>query len=73
MESTYPPHLQRMFEEEVELKDKVDKLNAFVNDVKKFNSLDIHAQRLLLTQRTYMKAYLDVLQKRIKHAKGKHA
>lgn len=58
------PHEQRLVNEEDDLSDKWNKLNAFLKTVV-FNELEMADQCLLRAQLSAMTAYLDILNMRI--------
>lgn len=59
------PHQQRVVDEATELKDKVNKLNAFISGSDVFRGLDSLQQGLLMAQVGAMNAYLQILNLRI--------
>lgn len=61
------PHVQRMIDEQAQLQDRRDKLDAFMlGDL--FRSLGDEDQRLLHEQLRHMSAYLAVLNTRVNRA-----
>ena len=59
------PHQERVIEEEKDLREKFNKLGAFLYG-DKYDSLPDHDKDLLRWQYRHMGAYLDVLVARIK-------
>lgn len=58
------PFQQRVFDEQTELKDKINKLESFfITPI--FEGLSIQERHRLKRQLTYMKLYHDVLEERI--------
>ena len=64
------PHEVRVVEERLELVDKITKLHAFMGS-SFYQTLDSIAHEYFEEQETAMKAYSDVLLKRIKRFEGK--
>lgn len=62
-------YIERMKIEHNELKDKKEKLDAFIES-EKFSELDFRNQRLLIEQCAHMKNYLDTLSARLWIAHG---
>lgn len=58
--------LDRLKNEAVELEDKLNKLNTFINDNEQYISLPVEKQTLLTIQSQQMKMYLNTLNLRIK-------
>ena len=58
------PHQERVVQEEIELADKLAKLDTFLL-TELFASLDEREQVRLRLQRWFMAGYLDILQERI--------
>lgn len=61
----YPNFVNRMLFERIDLQEKIDKLDNFI-DGDKFNKLPEMAQDLLIAQYNAMIAYLEILEIRIK-------
>jgi hypothetical protein len=59
------PHQLRVVVERDELKDKLDKLNAFINSDKFTELVETEEQHRLMRQANLMSSYLDVLNERI--------
>lgn len=64
-------HVERMKVEHKELKEKIDKLNAFIHSNQIFKQLDDLEQARMIKQAGHMEAYLQVLDSRIWVAMGK--
>ena len=62
------PHVERMLVEHKELKQKVEKLDAFIGTNPIFKSLSEEEQRDMRLQFRAMMIYLDVLMTRIRRA-----
>lgn len=58
------PFVQRMIEEQKELKEKFTKLNAFIGS-QKFTDLDDYQKSLLVRQRDGMAIYFETLTARL--------
>lgn len=58
------PYVQRMVEEQNELKDRLEKLNTFLKS-KKFSELDDYNKSLLIRQREAMAVYFETLSARV--------
>lgn len=58
------PHEDRVVNEERELSDKLNKLGAFIHG-EQFKALPVEDQALLQEQDDHMRAYADVLRRRI--------
>jgi len=58
-------HIQRMKLEHKELKEKTDKLGAFIHGNEIFKTLDDIEQSRMIKQHGFMEAYLQVLEQRI--------
>lgn len=67
-ESKYPSHIQRVIKEYEELNDKIDKLNAFINDNPTFRKLDAEERNDMACQLTSMRNYSDTLLSRLTRA-----
>lgn len=68
-DTCFPPYVQRMFNEQKELSERINKLDAFVNgnnDI--FNNLPDKEKELMNKQFEYMKMYHNVLCERIDSA-----
>lgn len=63
--SAIPPHIQRMIKEREELKDKLTKLDKFINSNPLFTTLPNNEQDDMKHQLTYMYQYLGCLVKRL--------
>lgn len=63
--SAIPPHIQRMIKEREELKDKLTKLDKFINSNPLFTTLPNDEQDDMKHQLTYMYQYLGCLVKRL--------
>lgn len=61
-----PEFVVRLLAEKKELKDRVEKLDDFINDSDRFSKVEKDHQELLLKQRKCMKEYLSILKKRCK-------
>ena len=55
----------RVREEKAQLDDKIERLRAFMNSERRFGELPREAQMLLEEQFHHMKAYSDVLRRRL--------
>ena len=62
--SNFQPYQQRVVEEKNALKEKLDKLTVFLGS-ESFKNLHETDQTLLIMQKRYMTAYLDILNVRI--------
>jgi len=60
----------RLVEEYLQAKDRLDKLDKFVESRKVNNIVDPKEHKLMLIQVEIMDEYVDILQKRIKLHKG---
>lgn len=60
------PFVQRLLTEQSELKDKITKLDDFVN-TEAFDNLEKIQRTLLISQCAHMKAYLRMLDLRLLH------
>lgn len=58
-------HVDRMKEEHKELKEKLDKLNAFIHSNEIFKTLDDLEQARMIKQAGFMESYLSILASRI--------
>lgn len=58
------PFVERMIEEQAQLKERVVKLNTFLKS-NKFNELDDYQKSLLLRQREGMCVYFETLSARV--------
>ena len=63
-QDNYPDYVKRMFIEESELLNKINKLLDFTN-CRKFNELDEYRQDMLTKQHIFMLGYLNILRERI--------
>jgi len=63
------PHQERVIQEKDELKEKVDKLGAFILDNSNYTNLEADEQSRLNKQHYHMCFYLDILNERIKNFK----
>lgn len=61
----YPPHQQRVFEEAAELRERITKLKAFIDQSANFEALPAMDQALLISQWGAMTQYLGILDLRI--------
>ncbi|WP_182341926.1 crAss001_48 related protein [Comamonas koreensis] len=61
------PHEERMLREHSDLRDRLDKLNAFVSDNPMFQKLTEAEQGRMKRQAQAMTAYCEILDDRIKH------
>ncbi|HDT4050890.1 TPA: hypothetical protein QHN36_003554 [Enterobacter bugandensis] len=61
----YPPHQQRVFEEAAELRERITKLKAFIDQSANFEVLPAMDQALLISQWGAMTQYLGILDLRI--------
>lgn len=61
-------HIQRVIDEQTELKEKLTKLESFINESKIFPTLTLTERNLLIRQRRIMQEYFQVLQLRIERA-----
>ena len=59
------PHQERVVQERAELAEKLEKLDAFLNDQEKFRSLKFYDACLLIEQSELMRRYVIVLDTRI--------
>lgn len=59
------PHQLRVVNERDELKDKLDKLDIFINSDKFTELVETEEQHRLMRQANLMSSYLDVLNERI--------
>ena len=62
-------YVERMKTERNKLKDKIDKLHSFIYS-ERFSVVDKDSQILLIEQSAHMRAYLEVLDKRLWIAHG---
>lgn len=58
------PHEERVVAESNDLRQKIDKLSAFIGG-NIFNKLDLEDRDLLVAQRVFMDAYFGILRQRI--------
>ena len=63
-QDNYSDYVKRMFIEESELLNKINKLRDFISS-EKFNNLDDYQQSMSIKQHTFMLGYLNVLRERI--------
>lgn len=61
----YEPHELRVIEEETQLNERLNKLDAFISSNELFYELEENVQTLLIEQRVHMRGYSAVLAKRI--------
>ena len=62
------PHVERMFTEQTELCEKIDKLGAFINENPIFNKLPKEEQYDMYLQLEAMTMYSNILQHRLDRA-----
>jgi len=60
---------QRVIEERDQLKDRTSALQRYMDETPYYSNLHFLDQKLLMKQRVFMEAYLDILNKRIKRFK----
>ena len=63
-QDNYSDYVKRMFTEESELLNKINKLNSFIIS-DKFKELDNYKQNMLIKQHRFMIGYLNILRERI--------
>lgn len=61
----YPPHEQRVFEEAAELRERMTKLKAFIDESANFEVLPSTDKAMLISQWAAMGQYLAILDMRI--------